>query len=237
MNSTTARQLIALNNQFYQTFSVQFSATRQRIQPGVRRLIGKLTAAQTILDLGCGNGELGRELYRQGWNGCYVGVDFSPGLLEDATGLQAVLIQADLAEETWADLPEIAAHPPGLALAFAVLHHIPGQALRERLLGQVYRLLPPGGHLIHSNWQFLNSPRLARRVQPWSAIGLTATDVDEGDFLLDWRAGGAGLRYVHHYHESELLSLAQRTHFEVVETFYSDGEGGRLGLYQVWQKA
>jgi hypothetical protein len=58
--------------------------------------------------------------------------------------------------------------------------------------------------------------------------------VDAGDYLLDWRQGGSGLRYVHHFDEAELSALAATTGFRVLETFYSDGEGGRLGLYQVW---
>ena len=70
----------------------------------------------------------------------------------------------------------------------------------------------------------------------WERIGLTATDVDAGDYLLDWRRGGEELRYVHQFSEEELSALATESGFEVAETFYSDGEGGRLGLYQVWKK-
>jgi hypothetical protein len=41
---------------------------------------------------------------------------------------------------------------------------------------------------------------------------------------------------VHQFSEQELAELAESTGFRVVESFYSDGEGGRLGLYQVWKK-
>jgi hypothetical protein len=81
----------------------------------------------------------------------------------------------------------------------------------------------------------LNSPRLAARVQPWEAISLSQDDVDPGDYLLDWRQGGTGLRYVHYFSEPELAELAASTDFEVVESFLSDGENYRLGLYQVWR--
>jgi len=33
---------------------------------------------------------------------------------------------------------------------------------------------------------------------------------------------------------SELASLAKAAGFQVRETFFSDGEQGRLGLYQYW---
>ena len=80
------------------------------------------------------------------------------------------------------------------------------------------------------------SPRLQARVVPWEAIGLSQEEVEPGDYLLDWRRGGIGLRYVHHFNEEELQNLATKAGYQIVETFYSDGEGGRLGLYQVWEK-
>jgi hypothetical protein len=96
-------------------------------------------------------------------------------------------------------------------------------------------MLLHGGRFIHSEWQFLNSPRLSSRIQPWEAIGLSGNEVEPGDFLLDWRQGGFGLRYVHHFSEPELAKLAEAAGFEIMETFLSDGENSRLGLYQVWQ--
>src|SRR5574341_200472 len=97
------------------------------------------------------------------------------------------------------------------------------------------KCLAAGGAFIHSEWQFLNSTRWRGRIQPWELIGLEAGEVDTGDTLLDWRSGGHGLRYVHHFNEDELANLAGGSGFQVSETFYSDGEGGRLGLYQVWK--
>jgi len=81
----------------------------------------------------------------------------------------------------------------------------------------------------------LNSDKLKARIQPWERIDLSAADVDPGDALLDWRSGGNGLRYVHHFSEQELSDLAAECGFRVVESFLSDGAGGRLGLYQTWE--
>ncbi len=60
--------------------------------------------------------------------------------------------------------------------------------------------------------------------------------MDENDYLLDWRSGGRGLRYVHHFNETELSKLAESSGFEIVETFYSDGKEGNLAVYQTWIK-
>lgn len=238
MDTEVAQRLIDLNQQFYQTFAVEFSATRRRLQPGVQRLLKSFQPGQRLLDLGCGNGELWRTLAQTASPELYVGLDFSPGLLaaasEDLAGdaPPAVFMQHDLAGEDWSG---VQAHAPfDLALAFAVLHHLPGRALRLHVLEKVRECLAPGGRFIHSEWQFLHSDRLRKRIQPWERAGLSDAQVDAGDYLLDWRSGGYGLRYVHHYSEDELAGLAAESGFSVNETFYSDGEDGRLSIYQVW---
>ena len=48
------------------------------------------------------------------------------------------------------------------------------------------------------------------------------------------RLGGRGLRYVHLFDEAELGCLAAEAGLVIADTYLSDGEGGRLGLYQVW---
>jgi SAM-dependent methyltransferase len=256
VHAEIVERLLSLNRLFYQTFALQFSATRQRLQPGVQRLLAGLPPGGRLLDLGCGNGELARHLRRRLYRGTYVGLDNSPGLLEEAQRqepspaaqngaeqssppFRAAFLQADLAGPGWervlASLP-LARPEFDAVFAFAVLHHLPGDELRLRTLVKVRDLLVPGGRFIHSNWQFLDSARLRARIEPWERVGLSPAQVDPGDYLLDWRAGGLGLRYVHHFGEAELAALAGESGFRVEETFYSDGEGGRLGLYQVWSR-
>jgi tRNA (uracil-5-)-methyltransferase TRM9 len=240
MNAGTVEQLLSLNNQFYQTFSREFSSTRARLQPGVQRILDTLTGEESVLDLGCGNGELARERVRRGHTGPYTGVDYSLPLLEVARrgweDSPATFICANLASADWDE--QVKPNPTrefDLVTAFAVLHHIPGNNLRLGILQKVRKLLPPSGHFIHSEWQFLSSDRLKKRLQSWQEIGLNDKDVDLGDYLLDWRSGGRGLRYVHLFDEAELKKLAEAVGFRVRQTFLSDGENDRLGLYQVWE--
>jgi 2-polyprenyl-3-methyl-5-hydroxy-6-metoxy-1,4-benzoquinol methylase len=236
VNPTTLSRLLDINRQFYQTFANAFSATRQRLQPGVTHILEQLSPEDDLLDLGCGNGELAHELARCGHAGSYTGLDFSPTLLEQAAASQPAyfkFVQADLSTTDWD--AQLAGNRYAVILAFAVLHHIPGVELRLQVLRKARSLLSVGGRFIHSEWQFLNSPRLTSRIQPWEAIGISASDVEPGDYLLDWRQGGSGLRYVHHFSEDELEELAGQASFEVEETFLSDGENQRLGLYQVWK--
>ena len=239
MQTEIAARLTSLNRQFYQTFALQFSATRQRLQPGVQRVLEHLPFTAHLLDLGCGNGELARELLRRQHKGSYLGLDFSRellayanGVLGEATTTRFHFQQADLTIAGWEQA--LQGFQPHIVLAFAVLHHIPGVEQRRDILRTVNRLLPADGQFVFSVWQFLNSPRLTKRIQPWEAIGINAADVEDGDYLLDWRQGGHGLRYVHHFNQAELLALAGETGFKVSETFLADGEKGKLGLYQLW---
>lgn len=239
MDAGTVSRLVQINREFYTRFGASFSATRHRIQPGVRRVVARLTRNDSILDLGCGNGELARELRRRSHRGSYLGLDFSLPMLRDADiqreGFPMRFLAVDLTS-----LAEIAEELLvmgnwSVATAFAVLHHIPSRELRASILRVVKTLLKEDGMFIHSTWQFLNSEKLKSRIQDWSQVGLSDQDLDPGDYLLDWRSGGKGLRYVHHFDEEELVVLAQDSGFDVAETFYSDGQTGNLGLYQVWR--
>ena len=274
VDSATVQQLLELNRRFYTEHGRDFSATRERLQPGVVRVLDSLRGDESILDLGCGNGELARTLSRRGQRGSYLGLDFSAALLEEA-GREAFTFpvefgQADLTSSEWAEaiarsrrssshevayrdqatkqsqpshkreIASGASHPRNdifdIVFCFAVLHHISSRELRLELIQKVHELLAQDGIFIHSNWQFLNSERLKARIQPWDTIGLAAQDVDPNDYLLDWKRGGTGLRYVHQFDEAELSELAKAGRFEIIERFYSDGENKKSGLYQIWKK-
>ena len=247
MNPETAARLIALNARFYTTFGPSFAATRRRVQPGVLRVLDALPDQGRWLDLGCGPGSLAAEWLRRGRQSAYLGLDFSETLLAEARAAvsrlagseRVTFVAADLSTDAWAD-----GLPPGFsgALSFAALHHLPSRAMRERVLRQVSDLLLPGGLFVHSEWQFQNSPKLMARRVAWETAGFDPASLEPGDTLLDWRASQpgqpepAGLRYVHLFTRDELAALAQATGFRVLSEFESDGQGGNLGLYQVWEK-
>lgn len=249
MKDEVRSQLIKLNDDFYETFAGAFAATRRRIQPGVRRALDTIPKKGKWVDLGCGSGQLALEWVKQKRKGSYLGLDFSAGLLSEAEetlrvaaiprGLKVNVAQADLTRTDWAD--GLKRESFDGALAFAVLHHIPGEEQRVELMQQVRDLLKPGGMFIHSEWQFQYSEKLMARRMPWEFIGLTNEDVEPGDTLMDWRYAlpgqveQVGYRYVHLFTRGELAELADRAGFEIIEEFESDGEGGRLGVYQVWK--
>jgi tRNA (uracil-5-)-methyltransferase TRM9 len=235
MKPSTAQELLEINREFYDRFGDSFSATRRRLQPGVKKILASIQDDESVLDLGCGNGHFLRELIRRGHKAPLLGVDFSLPLLRDAESTPGVGFRE-------VDLTKLSAFSDSLSAEggwsvitmFATLHHIPSHEIRMDVLKTVKSLLKPDGKFILSNWQFLNSEKLKARIQPWSRIGLSNEDVDDGDYLLDWRSGGEGLRYAHHFSGAELLGLAEQAGFRVEASFLSDGKNGRLGLYQTW---
>ena len=82
-----------------------------------------------------------------------------------------------------------------------------------------------------SVWQILGRPRFADRIRPWSEAGFDPVDVDDRDLLVDWRQGGHGLRYVHHFERDEIQELLTGSGLRVDSVWRSDGREGDLGLY------
>jgi SAM-dependent methyltransferase len=229
-------ELLRINRAFYQSLAEPFAATRPRPQPGVGRVLGRVDPAATVLDVGCGHGVAAGRLLELGFHGRYLGIDSSAPLIELArrrvAASWATFVEADLAVEE--GLPAEAAHDCDWILAFAFLHHIPDGELRRRVVASLRNALRPGGSVAVSVWSFGEVERFRRKQVAWDEVGVRAEDVEPGDVLLDWRAGGRGVRYVHRFTSGELEDLARSVELSVVEEFHSDGEGGRMGLYQVW---
>ncbi len=236
MNSVTAERLLAINREFYDHFGGQFSATRRRLQPGVKKILDSIQADVSVLDLGCGNGHFLHEIRKRGHKASLLGLDFSLPLLRTADSTPGVEFrEVDLTKlSVFSDQLLALDGPWSIVTMFATLHHIPSTEIRLDILKTVRKLLKDDGKFILSNWQFLNSEKLKSRIQAWERVGINEYDLDEGDYLLDWRNGGEGLRYAHHFTVEELLGLAAQAEMRVTDSFSSDGDGGNLGLYQAW---
>jgi 2-polyprenyl-3-methyl-5-hydroxy-6-metoxy-1,4-benzoquinol methylase len=118
-------------------------------------------------------------------------------------------------------------------VCLAVLHHIPSFDLRACILREMAGLLAPGGIVILSTWQFLDSDRLRRKIVDWTEVGLVEEVLEQGDYLLDWKRGGRGLRYCHLVDEAEMGRLAAESGMHVRTTFRAGGREGNLSLFAV----
>jgi len=232
MNDSVAQQLLALNRTFYDQVAEPFADSRTRPQPGFSFLLEHLPKpCPTLLDLGCGEGRLGRFLLAHNAIGQYTGVDFSSALLEiAAANTSGIFIERDLTQPGCLD---------GLDTGFtaiaclAALQHIPGRASRIGLLQEMRAHLAEHGRVLLSTWQFTESERQQRKIVSWSEVGLSAKDVETRDYLLTWQRGKEAYRYVRLIDAEETISLAHEAGFQVLHQFRSDGKEGNLGLYSV----
>jgi len=253
MNESVRQRLLAINRDFYEQFGASFSGTRFGAQPGWDRIIHYFPRRGAVLDLGCGNGRLALFLEKQFQSLQdietpkarnkpirYVGLEGSETLLaiarEQTANLQSVsteFFQVDLSSPEW----HRESHYFDVVTALAVLHHIPGFEARRAFIAAAGGCLKPGGVLILSNWRFIQNPRMQRKLLPWSAAGLSEDDVEPGDYLLDWKKDGGGMRYAHQLDEAEVENLAAAAGLSVVEQFAADGREGDLSLYSVLREA
>ncbi|MBN1680324.1 MAG: methyltransferase domain-containing protein [Anaerolineae bacterium] len=107
------------------------------------RFAARLQGAGSVCDLGCGPGHMANYLYERGVSA--FGLDLSAGMVEQAKKLfphinfrQGDMLALDNADASWA----------GVA-AFYSLIHIPRERLPQAL-GELYRVLVPGGLLLVS---------------------------------------------------------------------------------------
>ena len=109
--------------------------------PGVERL----------LDLGCGDGILGRTVLAEYPQASGVFLDFSEHMIEaakqKADALRAAFVIQDLGAKTWVQF--VSDHAPfDLVLSGLAIHHLPDERKRE-LYQEVFQLLKPGGMFLN----------------------------------------------------------------------------------------
>jgi tRNA (uracil-5-)-methyltransferase TRM9 len=224
------QELLALNRAFYARFAEAFVESRARPQQGFHRLVEYLPKpCDRLLDVGCGDGRLGRFLIARRAMDAYVGVDFSEEMLAAADTTIGQFLMRDLSQAGSLDsLGEFEA-----VTCLSTLQHIPGRTNRQRLVAEMAIHLAPGGRLVMSNWQFTTSRRQRKKVADWSTVGLTREDVEPGDYLLTWQRDGRGYRYVCLIDPTETADLAESAGLTIVDQFRSDGREGNLNLYTV----
>jgi cyclopropane fatty-acyl-phospholipid synthase-like methyltransferase len=126
------------------------------------RIVRHATAkVDRLLDLGCGDGILGRTVLAEYAGAAGVFVDFSEHMIaaakKKADLCRATFIVQDLATKTWTQ--SVRNHAPfDLVLSGLAIHHLPDERKRE-LYQEVFDLLKPGGLFLnlehvasHSQW-------------------------------------------------------------------------------------
>jgi 2-polyprenyl-3-methyl-5-hydroxy-6-metoxy-1,4-benzoquinol methylase len=246
MDSSIAKRLLTLNRIFYGTFAEPFARSRSPSDPALAAILPHIPACAKVLDAGCGDGRLAVLLAAERPGVTYVGVDVVPELValaqRQAAALEAIATRfhvCDVSQPGWSRCLCVDDCEPrfDVAVALAILHHIPGLDRRVALLRELASLVSCRGCLVVSTWQFLDSARLRRKIVDWRAADISPDAVEPGDYLLDWKRGGTGLRYVHLVDAEEMSRLAAASGLSVEETFRAGGREGNLSLFAILKPA
>ncbi len=234
MKKEIIERLVTINHEFYQRFAEHFSSSRSTPWDGFEFVAANLPQpCEKFLDVGCGDGRLGRYLHEQRRIDAYTGVDFSSSLLDEGRTLGTT---------SFYERNLLAAHPlEGLGMfdsiaCIAALHHIPGHVNRVNLLREMGDHLNANGRLILSTFQFLLSARLRKKVVAWESVEIDSADLEPNDYLVDWKRGGDGVRYIAYLDHATTRALMDEAGFEIVEEFSADGKTNNLNFYVCGKK-
>ena len=252
MDLQTARILDRETGRFYRLHADSFSSTRHAAWAGWDRAFAGAAGVPLaspearVLDVACGNLRFERYLAQRfpacrarvrAFDNCRLLVGEPPaGVTFRDLGLFEALVDGTLSRH-------LGEGQSNVAVCFGYLHHVPGAGNRAELLRVLARALAPGGRLVVSFWQFLNSPELAERARASHARGLQALGgagldsgaLEPGDFLLGWQDSRDAFRYCHSFDGREVDRLVEAAGLDgrVVDRFEADGRTGNLNAYLV----
>lgn len=174
--------------------------------------------AGKLIDLGCGTGRMLVECTRRGhWA---LGVDLSENMLAQAQlRARAEQLSIPLLKANLVDLSGLAEQSFNYAIClFSTLGMIHGDANRQRVVANAYRLLEPGGLFIvhaHNRW-FSIWDSVGRRwlvVDGWRQLRRAAS---AGDRPMPPHQGVAGLA-LHHFTRREIVTLVKQAGFSILD--------------------
>jgi cyclopropane fatty-acyl-phospholipid synthase-like methyltransferase len=226
MNSKEVRQILELNERFYQSVFREFSKTRQKPWEGWGRVIdittkmfgGRISDEKSrksdgikILDLGCGNGRFLKFIAPKIEKFEYTGVDMNNDLLSEAQKIKVLPGKQNkklVKEDVILDIRKID-EKYDVVVAFGLTHHIPGQNIRKQWFEYLPKLLNKPGLLVITFWEFEKNP---------------------GDYILGWGQKSpepSKVRFCHKYSENEIKKIEnifKKSGLKPVEKYRADNK-------------
>ena len=134
----------------------------------------------------------------------------------------------------------INADPCDLSVSFGLMHHLPTEQARMRALEALVRHTRAQGYVAVSFWQFAHSEKLRAKARKATEcglgeIGISASQLGEGDYLMGWQKTQGTYRFCHHCSEADVdrtVAFVSPLASEIAR-FSADGKQGNLNRYVV----
>ena len=227
MDQRITNKILQQTRDIYNKIAPDFSNTRGHWWKGMGSFNKYVQPGDQVLDLGCGNGRMAEIFLESKID--YLGLDNSTELIKIAQQRYPghSNFRFTVGDVTRLQLPD---NQYSLVLLIAVLHHIPTQRLRLKILSDIYQTLKPGGRLVISNWnlwqvwgsfnykfryyKYLFNYRQKIKNSVWCL----------SDAFVPWKASLPRdqwqMRYVHSFGKKEMIRLLEQAGFMVEDMAY-----------------
>jgi tRNA (uracil-5-)-methyltransferase TRM9 len=229
MDLDFAKSILEKTKENYNLIAKEFSATREEIWEELKFLFGDLKEGEKVLDLGCGNGRWYKIFKEKKVD--YFGLDNSEKLIE-------------IAKKNFPDAKFFVGDALSLPFqddffdkvySIALLHHIPSEDFRIKVLKETKRVLKPGGILILTCWRIHRLREILALLKYTLLKIIGRSKLDFKDFFVPW--GKKMLRYYHFFTQRELENLVKKVGFEILESgVVKNKMGNRQNYYIISQK-
>ena len=224
-----AKFILEKTKENYNLIAKEFSATRKEIWEELKFLFEDLKEGEKVLDLGCGNGRWYKVFKEKKVD--YFGVDNSEKLIE-------------IAKENFPDAKFFVGNALNLPFpdnffdkvySIALLHHIPSEDFRIKVLKEAKRVLRPGGILILTCWRVHRLREILAFLKYTFLKIIGKSKLDFRDTFVPW--GKKTLRYYHFFTQKELENLLRKVGFEILESgVVKNKRENRQNYYIISQK-
>jgi len=197
----------------YNNFAKTFAKSRKNMKwAELEYFFSLLKSDESLLDIGCGSGRLLQQYKIYFWDFPkeYIWIDLSDRLLDEARSIYSTSeficwnmldVKKTLQSKTF-----------NAVFMIASFHHLSGISEREKLLTDLYNILPTWWKIYMTNWA-LNSPlnydKYLAGLISWSENNFWSTDYSIKI--------GQDSRYYHCFTLKELEFLSQKVWFAVLE--------------------
>jgi tRNA (uracil-5-)-methyltransferase TRM9 len=231
MKKEVAEEIIKSVKESFNLIAEDFSLTRERLWEDIKFLFDHLQKGEKVLDLGCGNGRFYPWFQEKEVE--YVGIDFSPRLIEIA---KKNFSQGNFYLGNAFELP-FKNSEFNAVFAIALLHHIPSNELRLKTLSEIKRVLKKDGLFALTVWNLWQKRYFKYLISEFKKKVLGKSQLDFKDCYIPWCKGKVKVqRYCHAFTLRELKKIIQKSNFHILQAGHTEREGYKPNIYVLARK-